>query len=63
MVGSNTHSILGIGGVTGLIAPVSVPGQIVVFDNPAMVLASLLLGGYALYLFLIWPWQGAGGPA
>lgn len=74
IVGSNIYNILGIGGVTALLSPLSVPEQIVRFDNIAMILASivlvtfawtglrigrregaLLLAGYALYVFLIWP--------
>lgn len=74
IVGSNIYNVLAIGGVTALVSPVEVPEQIVMFDNPAMVLASLvllafawtglrvgrregalLILGYALYVWLIWP--------
>lgn len=48
IVGSNIYNILAIGGVTALIAPVAVPEQIVTFDNPAMVVASLLLLAFAM---------------
>lgn len=47
IVGSNIYNILAIGGVTALIARVEVPGQIVSFDNPAMIVASLLLLAFA----------------
>lgn len=47
IVGSNIYNILAIGGVTALIAPVEVPEQIVTFDNPAMIVASLLLLAFA----------------
>lgn len=43
ILGSNIYNILGIGGVTALIAPVDVPRQIVVFDNPVMIGVSVLL--------------------
>lgn len=43
VVGSNICNILGIGGVTGLLAPLTVPAQIVSFDNPVMVVASVAL--------------------
>lgn len=50
IVGSNIYNILGIGGVTALIAPLEVPRQIVVFDNPAMLIASGLM--------MIFAWTG-----
>lgn len=43
IVGSNIYNILGIGGMTALIAPTSVPAEIVSFDNFIMIAASLLL--------------------
>jgi len=74
IVGSNIYNILGIGGVTALIAPGSVPAQIVGFDNLVMIGVSfvlvifawtglriarwegaLLLAGYGVYVYLIWP--------
>lgn len=47
IVGSNIYNVLAIGGVTALISPVEIPEQIVAFDNPAMVLASLALLAFA----------------
>ncbi len=47
VLGSNIYNILGIGGVTGLIAPTEIPTEIVYFDNPVMVAASVLLLAFA----------------
>lgn len=47
ILGSNIYNILGIGGLTALIAPTDVPAQIVRFDNPVMIAASLLLVFFA----------------
>jgi len=47
VVGSSIYNILGIGGTTALIAPVAVPEEIVRFDNPVMIAASLLLVVFA----------------
>jgi cation:H+ antiporter len=43
IVGSNIYNILGIGGVTALIAPTPVPVEIARFDNPIMIGVSLVL--------------------
>ncbi|SPH18394.1 Inner membrane protein YrbG [Defluviimonas aquaemixtae] len=43
IIGSNIYNILGIGGVTALIAPTDVPQQIIRFDIPVMILGSLAL--------------------
>lgn len=43
IIGSNIYNILGIGGVTALIAPGAVPAEIVSFDNLVMVGVSLAL--------------------
>lgn len=43
VVGSNIYNILGIGGVTALIAPTSVPAEMLRFDIPIMVGVSVLL--------------------
>ena len=43
IMGSNIYNILGIGGVTGLIAPTPIPDEIVRFDNVVMIGASLAL--------------------
>lgn len=74
IVGSNIYNILGIGGMTALIAPSTVPAEIVGFDNLVMVGVSValvalaytalriarweggvLLAGYFLYVYWIWP--------
>jgi cation:H+ antiporter len=47
VVGSNIYNILGIGGMTALIAPTEVPSQIVRFDNLVLIAASLLLVAFA----------------
>ncbi|HXH53720.1 MAG TPA: calcium/sodium antiporter [Sphingomicrobium sp.] len=51
ILGSNIYNLLGIGGLTGIIAPTPVPAQIAAFDSPLMVGASLLL--------LLFAWTGA----
>ena len=43
IVGSNIYNILGIGGVTALIAPSNVPEQIIGFDSLVMIGASAIL--------------------
>ena len=43
IVGSNIYNILGIGGATMLMSPGPVPEEIVHFDNPVMVVVSLIL--------------------
>lgn len=48
VLGSNIYNVLGIGGVTALIAPTAVPAQIAGFDSWVMVGVSLLL------LLLLW---------
>jgi cation:H+ antiporter len=79
IVGSNIYNILGIGGMTALIAPSRVPAEIVSFDNFVMVGVStafvilaytglritrweggVLLSGYVLYVYSIWP-SASGG--
>lgn len=47
VVGSNIYNILGIGGVTALIAPTTVPPEIVRFDNLIMVGVCLVLFAFA----------------
>ena len=47
ILGSNIYNILGILGVTGLIAPISVPAEIARFDNLVMVAVSLALLAFA----------------
>lgn len=48
ILGSNIYNILGIGGVTALIAPSDKPQQIVNFDTPVMIGVSVML------LLLMW---------
>jgi cation:H+ antiporter len=48
VLGSNIYNILGIGGVTALIAPTAVPAEMVRFDLPVMIAASAGL------LLLLW---------
>ena len=45
VLGSNIYNILGIGGVTALIAPTEMPAQIVSFDNLVMIGLSVALLG------------------
>ncbi|MFW6028476.1 MAG: calcium/sodium antiporter [bacterium] len=47
IVGSNIYNILGIGGMTAMIAPTQVPMEIVRFDNLVMIAASILLVVFA----------------
>jgi cation:H+ antiporter len=47
VVGSNIYNILGIAGVTALIAPTAVPPEVVRFDNLVMVGVSLVLFAFA----------------
>ena len=74
VLGSGMYNILGIAGVTGLVAPSPIPAQIANFDTPVMVAVSvllfvlavtgmrisrregaLLLAGYVVYVYVIWP--------
>jgi cation:H+ antiporter len=52
ILGSNIYNLLGIGGLTALIAPTPVPDSIVSFDAPAMVTVSVVL------LVLCWTGRG-----
>lgn len=47
ILGSNIYNILGIGGVTALIAPTEIPAEIVRFDGLVMIAVSLVLLGMA----------------
>ena len=47
IVGSNIYNILGIGGMTAMVAPGAVPAEIVGFDNLVMVGVSLLMVAFA----------------
>jgi len=59
IVGSNIYNILGIGGVTALIAPTPVPAEIVTFDNLVMIGASVALLVLAATGLLVRRWEGA----
>lgn len=59
IVGSNIYNILGIGGTTALIAPGTVPAEIVSFDNLVMIAVSLLLVLFAWSGLRIARWEGA----
>lgn len=48
IMGSNIYNVLGIGGVTGVISPTAIPTEIVFFDNPVLVAASLAMLIFAL---------------
>lgn len=54
IVGSNIFNVLGILGVTALIAPITVAGRFLSFDLPVMIVASLVLTG-----LLVW-WSRIG---
>lgn len=43
VLGSNIYNILGIGGVTALVSPTTVPAEIARFDAPVMVAVSILM--------------------
>ena len=58
IIGSNIYNILGIGGMTALIAPTEVPSQIVGFDNLVMIAVSVLLVALAYTGMRISRWEG-----
>jgi cation:H+ antiporter len=59
IMGSNIYNILGIGGVTGLIAPTLIPVQFATFDNMVMVWASVAMLLVARSGLRIARWEGA----
>ncbi|MGI9411116.1 MAG: calcium/sodium antiporter [Hyphomicrobiaceae bacterium] len=59
ILGSNIYNILGVGGLTGLVAPTLVPERIVTFDNIVMVGAALLLMVFARSGFRLSRLEGA----
>ena len=59
VLGSNIYNILGVGGLTGLVAPTLVPERIVTFDNIIMIGAALLLMVFARSGFRISRLEGA----
>ena len=58
IIGSNIYNILGIGGMTALIAPVRVPAEIVRFDNWVMIGVSVLAVVLAHTSSRITRWEG-----
>jgi cation:H+ antiporter len=70
VLGSNIYNLLGIGGITALIAPTPVPAEIARFDAPVMLAVSVLLmalmytgrrltrleGGVLLAGYLLYVW-------
>ena len=48
IVGSNVFNILGIAGITAVVTPIEIPGQIVVFDIWVMLAAAVLLVIFAV---------------
>ena len=60
VIGSNVFNLLGIVGVTTVIAPIAVPPQIMAFDGWVMLATSALL---LPFVFFCWPINRAGGIA
>jgi cation:H+ antiporter len=58
IVGSNIYNVLGIGGMTALIAPTDVPAEIVRSDNLVMIAVSVLLVALAYTGMRIRRWEG-----
>ncbi|MFM1815413.1 MAG: inner membrane protein YrbG [Pseudomonadota bacterium] len=58
IMGSNIYNTLGIGGLTALIAPTTIPPQIVFYDNLVMVAASLAFILFATVDLRIRRWEG-----
>lgn len=59
VIGSNIYNILGVGGTTAVIAPSEVPTAIAHFDNPVMVVVSIVLLVFAMTRRRIARWEGA----
>jgi len=59
IIGSNIYNVLGIGGVTGLVAPVTIPTEIATFDLPVMVGVTALMLVFAYTARKIARWEGA----
>ena len=58
VIGSNIYNILGIGGMTALIAPARVPAEIIRFDNWVMIGVSVLAIVLAHTSNRITRWEG-----
>ena len=59
IVGSNIFNLLGILGVTALVAPIPVETRFLTFDLPVLIAATLVLTGLLLWRPLIGRWIGA----
>lgn len=59
VLGSNIYNVLGVAGLTGLIAPVAVDGQLVMVDLPLTVAATVLLVLTMASYKLVSRWEGA----
>ena len=60
VLGSNIYNVLGIAGVTGLVAPTAVPDSIAWFDAPVMLAVSVLMLAVARTGWRIGRREGAG---
>ncbi len=49
IIGSNIYNTIGIGGVVGIIAPLNVPHQIIVYDNLIVIAATVALIALAFF--------------
>lgn len=58
IIGSNIFNILGILGVTALIAPIPVAGRFLYFDLPVVIAAAIVLTGFLLSRPAIGRWAG-----
>ncbi|WP_417513103.1 calcium/sodium antiporter [Minwuia sp.] len=59
IVGSNIYNVLGIGGVTALVAPTRVPAEIVSFDNLVMIGVCILFMLFSYTGLRMARWEGA----
>lgn len=59
ILGSNIYNILGVGGMTAILAPTTVPTQIIYYDNLVLVAACLLLLLFARTGFRITRLEGS----
>lgn len=58
IVGSNIFNILGIAGVTGLVAPIAIPEEIIRFDAWVMLASALALVAFTVTGWRITRWEG-----
>ena len=59
ILGSNIYNILGVGGITAVLSPTTVPERIIYFDNLVMVAAAVALIIFARSGFRVSRWEGA----